>query len=273
MNLEDHIGDIIRKGRMIADISAAAAAKAAGISESTLATLEETGKPLEGMRWEKLGSLLGMDAAKLEAIASGWHPKIPDLARWRHLRQISTDQGGNTVHCYVIWDDATKQAAIFDTGWDAGPIIELIKSHGLEPRHLFITHTHHDHIAGMKDLHSRFPNLLVHTDAHGATAEQRNRRDDCVELGALRVTNRATPGHAEDGVTYLVDGWPGGSPPVAVVGDTIFAGSMGRGFQSWDLARGKVTQEILSLNPETLLCPGHGPLTTVAEEHAHNPFF
>ncbi len=48
---------------------------------------------------------------------------------------------------------------------------------------------------------------------------------------------------------------------------------MGRGKQSWDLARQKVREQIFSLPSETLLCPGHGPLTTVAEEKANNPFF
>jgi len=48
---------------------------------------------------------------------------------------------------------------------------------------------------------------------------------------------------------------------------------MGRGFSSWDQARQKVREQILTLPPGTLLCPGHGPLTTVAEEKAHNPFF
>ena len=60
---------------------------------------------------------------------------------------------------------------------------------------------------------------------------------------------------------------------VAVVGDAIFAGSIGRGNQSWDIAKQKVREQILSLPPATLICPGHGPLTTVAEEKEHNPFF
>jgi len=60
---------------------------------------------------------------------------------------------------------------------------------------------------------------------------------------------------------------------VAIVGDAIFAGSIGRGHQSWELARHAVREQIFSLPPDTLLCPGHGPLTTVAEEKAHNPFF
>jgi glyoxylase-like metal-dependent hydrolase (beta-lactamase superfamily II) len=74
-------------------------------------------------------------------------------------------------------------------------------------------------------------------------------------------------------VTYLVGNWPGDTPPVAVVGDAIFAGSIGRGNQSWELARQKVREEILSLPAETLICPGHGPLTTVGEEKEYNPFF
>ena len=60
---------------------------------------------------------------------------------------------------------------------------------------------------------------------------------------------------------------------MAVVGDAIFAGSMGRGNPDYSLARQKVREQILTLPPATLICPGHGPLTTVAQEQAHNPFF
>ena len=56
-------------------------------------------------------------------------------------------------------------------------------------------------------------------------------------------------------------------------GDAVFAGSMASGFLSADLLHRKIREEILSLSPDTLLCPGHGPVTTVAEERAHNPFF
>ena len=89
----------------------------------------------------------------------------------------------------------------------------------------------------------------------------------------MGVTARLTPGHAIDGVTYVVDGWRGGVPAVAVVGDAIFSGSMGKDFSTPELAQSKVSEEILSLPEETLICPGHGPLTTVSEELAHNPFF
>ncbi len=92
-------------------------------------------------------------------------------------------------------------------------------------------------------------------------------------LGRLRIAHRETPGHAEDGVTYVIEHWPKDAPPVAIVGDAIFAGSMGNGNGAWDLAKQKVRDEILSLPSKTLICPGHGPFTTVAEEKEHNPFF
>ncbi len=71
----------------------------------------------------------------------------------------------------------------------------------------------------------------------------------------------------------IVGNWQEDAPLIAFVGDAIFAGSMGNGNGAWDLARQKVREQILSLPAETLICPGHGPLTTVAEEKEHNPFF
>jgi glyoxylase-like metal-dependent hydrolase (beta-lactamase superfamily II) len=60
---------------------------------------------------------------------------------------------------------------------------------------------------------------------------------------------------------------------VAIVGDAVFAGSMGKGNHSWQQARDGVVSQILTLPEDTLICPGHGPLTTVGEEKANNPFF
>jgi glyoxylase-like metal-dependent hydrolase (beta-lactamase superfamily II) len=58
-----------------------------------------------------------------------------------------------------------------------------------------------------------------------------------------------------------------------VVGDAIFAGSMGGARELADLAKRKIRDQIFSLPEESLICPGHGPVTTVGEEKEHNPFF
>ena len=273
MTLEDHLGDIIRKGRTAAGASAAEAAKAAGISEAELAALEESGKAASVVNFGELGRAIGLDGAKLARIAEGWLPKETDLGQWRELRVVTTDSGGIAVNCYVVWDEVSRDAAVFDTGWEAGPIFRLIDESGLELRHIFLTHMHQDHVAALEELRKRFPKAHLHTNAKSAPPQHRNRANDFIQLGSLRITNRDTPGHAEEGVTYIIGNWPEDAPHVAIVGDTIFAGSIGRGNQSWELARQKIREQILTLPAETLLCPGHGPLTTVAQEKAHNPFF
>jgi glyoxylase-like metal-dependent hydrolase (beta-lactamase superfamily II) len=273
MNLEDHLGDIIRKARTMTNVSAEDAATAAGLSSSDLAQLEDSGKSAKKINFAALSTSIGLHPTKLEGIARGWLPSTKDLSRWRELRQISTTEGGNQVHCYLVWDEATREAAVFDTGWDATPVLKLVAEQQLQLKHLFITHTHHDHVAGMKQIRDAFPKIHLHTDAKSAPPQHKNRRNDCIQLGSLRITNRETPGHADDGVTYLIGNWPDDAPHVAIVGDTIFAGSMGGAAQAGELAKKKIREEILSLPPDTLICPGHGPLTTVAEENANNPFF
>jgi hydroxyacylglutathione hydrolase len=273
MNLEDHVGDIVRKARMMSEVSPVVAAKAAGLSETDLAVLEETGKTERPPDYASLGTTLGLHGARLAQIARGWLPSAKDLSTWQQLRWFATSAQGITVNCYLAWDEVTREAALFDTGWDAQPILQTLAEEQLNLRHLFITHTHEDHIAALAAVREKFPKVRLHSSSKNAPVDQRNRANDFIHLGSLRLTNRNTPGHAEEGTTYIIGGWPDDAPHVAIVGDAIFAGSMGGANPSWDLARQKVREQILSLPGETLICPGHGPLTTVAEEQSHNPFF
>ena len=77
----------------------------------------------------------------------------------------------------------------------------------------------------IEPIRARFPKLKLHSNIKSAPVDQRNRSNDFIMLGSLRITNRDTPGHAEDGVTYVVGNWPEDAPHVAIVGDAIFAGS------------------------------------------------
>src|SRR5580658_2283653 len=101
MQLEDHLGDILRKGRESNGTTTAAAAQAAGLSESAYGALEESGKTGGQINLPALAGALGLNAAKLERIAKGWLPATPDLSFWRELRQITTQAEGIEVHCYL----------------------------------------------------------------------------------------------------------------------------------------------------------------------------
>jgi glyoxylase-like metal-dependent hydrolase (beta-lactamase superfamily II) len=273
MNLEDHVGDVIRKARAMSNVSAELAASAAGLSAAELAALEQAGEITRRPNFPAVATLVGLNAAKLEGLANGWRPAEKDLSIWQGLRLFTTTAQNITVNCYLIWDEVSREAALFDTGWDALPILKTIEENQLVLRHVFMTHTHDDHIAALGAVREKIPKVRLHSSSKSTPVDQRNRANDFIHLGSLRITNRPTPGHAEEGTSYVIGNWPEDAPHVAIVGDAIFAGSIGTGNQSWDLARQKVREQIFSLPPETLICPGHGPMTTVAEEKAHNPFF
>ncbi len=273
MNLEDNLGDIISKSRASANVSVQDAAAAAGLSVDEFSAFAETGKITRRPNFQAVAVKLGLHAAKLEGIANGWLPAKRDLGIWRELRMITTAGTGFNVNCYLIWDEVTREAALFDTGFEAQPIFDLIDGNTLQLKHVFITHTHADHVAALDPIRSRFPKVKLHSNARSAPVDQRNRANDFIHLGSLRITNRDTPGHAEDGVTYVIGNWPDDAPSVSVVGDAIFAGSMGGAQQLADLAKQKIRDQIFSLPADTLICPGHGPVTTVGEEKEHNPFF
>src|SRR3982750_4268408 len=101
MNLEDHVGDIIRKARAMAGVSAADAARAAGLSETDFSVLEQAGQGGGKNKFAELAAAIGLNGAKLEGIAKGWLPSQKDLSVWREVRQITTTQNANEVHCYL----------------------------------------------------------------------------------------------------------------------------------------------------------------------------
>jgi len=273
MNLEDHLGDIIRKARLMTNVSTAAAAKAAGLTESELAAGEDSGSFSRQPDFEVLAGVIGLNPAKLESIAKGWLPVEKDLTRWQRFQAFTTAGDGVTVNCYLAWDETTREAALFDTGFDVATILDTVAKERLLLRDIFITHSHHDHIAALVDVRATLPQARAHGHSKKAPAEQRLKSGETFQVGRLEICYRETPGHAADGVTYIISNWPNNAPKVAVIGDTIFSGSMGRGNDSWQVARQKVREHVLSLPSDTLLCPGHGPLTTAAEEQANNPFF
>lgn len=273
MNLEDHLGDIIRKARGMSNVSTGVAARACGVSEAELAALQDSGKLPAHLKLPPLAAAIGLNPAKLTGIAEGWLPAIPDLNRWPGFRMFTSAGDDLTVNCYLIWDEVTRAAALFDTGFDVAPIVNTVTVERLQLQHIFITHSHHDHVAALAEVRATFPQARLHSGSPQTPVEHRNKPNEIIQLGGLRITHRETPGHAADGVTYLIGNWQDDAPHVAIVGDAIFAGSMGRGNDSWELARQKVREQILALPPATLICPGHGPLTTVGEEREHNPFF
>ena len=156
-------------------------------------------------------------------------------------------------------------------GTDAQPILSFIEEVNLKVDAIFLTHTHGDHIAYLDDLKSKLECSKVYV-------HQCELLDDCkpiVEgfrhsMGSLSLAAKHTHGHSIGGTTYIIDGL---EKPIAIVGDAMFAGSMGGGMISYTDALQTNRDKVMTLPHDTIICPGHGPMTTIIEEKRNNPFF
>jgi hydroxyacylglutathione hydrolase len=203
------------------------------------------------------------------------------------LDVVTFETGPLQENAYLVIDRESRAAAIVDPGDDGDQLIAAIEELGAQLGAIWLTHAHFDHVGAVKALRTRFqvPAWLHEADipmfeagpyqaaSYGLPFDgDENPSERFVEgqglrVGGLSFTVMHTPGHSPGHVTLYGHG-------VALVGDCLFAGSIGR----TDLPFGNSAElgrsllRIVALPPETRVLPGHGPATTVAEERRSNPF-
>ena len=198
------------------------------------------------------------------------------------------------ANCVLIGDREAGVLAIIDPGEEAARIIERVEASGLEPTMVLHTHGHLDHAGGTADLVRRLPDgipvglhrdelqlyqgLVMQGRMFGLEVEEPPMPDLWLEhgqelsLGGLRLEVRHTPGHSPGGVCFVVHGAP---DPLAVVGDVLFAGSIGRTDLmggSFPVLEQSIRSQLYTLPDDTRVICGHGPDTTIGREKAGNPF-
>ena len=195
------------------------------------------------------------------------------------------------TNCYVLRAEGQKNCWIVDAGFEPEPMIDYVKQNRLEPQQVILTHAHVDHIGGLSTLRAHWPGLaiLVHD------AEKDFLREPELNLSAALGQALAAPDPTStleagqklslDGLDFEIRHTPGHSPggislyqcneKVVLVGDTLFAGSVGR--HDFPTSNGhalleSIRTQLLSLPDDTKVMAGHGPDTTIGEERKHNPF-
>jgi hydroxyacylglutathione hydrolase len=264
--LEDRFEDIVGKAQRGLRVDDAALASQAGLFGDELKALKASRGSRE--RVAAVAAALRLaPGALLDSYDQSWRPADITL---EGLSQFNSELLDMTVNAYVVFDPESRQAAVFDTGADATELLDFVRAQRLQVKRVFVTHTHEDHVAALDE-------IVKDTGAPvGSPADERLPRAEPVREGAQftigRLTVRAllTNGHSAGGTTYVIEGL---ATPVAVVGDSLFAGSMGGAPNQYEQALRNNEEKILALPAATVLCPGHGPLTTVGEEKLHNPFF
>ncbi|MFO7572180.1 MAG: MBL fold metallo-hydrolase [Gaiellaceae bacterium] len=151
-------------------------------------------------------------------------------------------------NAYVLGDRPGGVAVFVDSGAPLEPLLAVVEHERLTPTHLLVTHDHADHVAGNDELVHRF-GLEVTSGA--------------VVTGDLRVEVLATPGHSDDGVSFVVG-------DLCFTGDTLFRDAVGGGPAGE--VRGSVMDVLMGLPQETRVLPGHTEETTIGREWEENPF-
>lgn len=265
--LEDDFNDVIGKAQKGQEITTEMLAEKANLHPSRIRAIRR-GK-FDASDVETIGKSLGLNVPALMDLGRNmWKPA--QLEPVEGFTMISTPFYDWTVNAFLAWNPQTKKAIAFDTGTDAGPMIDFLKGNGLWLDALILTHTHWDHVKGVGALQEEM-GVRVFVDEREPDCPEGAERlsgDFSMSLDGLSIRSIETTGHSQGGRTYVVEGL---QKPVAVVGDALFAGSMGGPAVSYqESLRG--LSRILGLPVETQLGPGHGPMSTVAQERVHNCF-
>lgn len=264
--LEDNFNDIVGKAQRGLGLTGPQLATKAGVTETQLnAVLAGT---CDEAAIRKLSGPLGLRAdALIEIARKTWQPLVAEIDG---LRQFNTAYADMTVNAYLVWDPATKKAVVFDTGAHTGKLRKFAQAEGLSIELILITHTHGDHIEDLERLKQETGAPAYVCRLEPLDLAESFDAGKSFAVGNLKIETRQTSGHSKGGITYVIGGL---SRPVAVVGDALFAGSMGGGMVSYADALRNNREQIMALPGDTILCCGHGPLTTVSDEKQHNPFF
>lgn len=276
MPLEDDFCDIVKKARMGQGLAVADLARTSGLPPGDITVLERAGRAPTKAEVQALAETLKLRAEPLMQIVEGWVPApVPETMNC--LETVHGSIGGYAVKGYVLCD--SNEALFIDTAYNAETMLEVLDRKKLTLVGVCLTHGHADHAGGLDVIlqHWRVPVYLGKDDQSlldwRPPRELLAKTDDglVIPVGGLMVRCLTTPGHTPGGICYRVEQ---GALELCFVGDTLFAGSIGRAnpFSLYPMHLDSVRRRVVTLPKKSILFPGHGPATTVAEELEHNPF-
>jgi glyoxylase-like metal-dependent hydrolase (beta-lactamase superfamily II) len=267
--IEDNFTDILGKAQRGLGISDKDLCKRAEVTAEDYKAVK-SGEVIDAVI-RRVARHLRLGPNSLEDLAhKRWYPDAPIFPHG--FAVFNTPFGDMTVNSYLVWDARTRTAAAFDTGSDCSGMLGILRAEKLRLQMIFLTHTHEDHIADLPKLAKEtgaevWASDREPSDYPGARVFKENAH---FHIGGLAIKTLSTWGHSPGQTTFYITGL---SYPLAVVGDSLFAGSMGGSAEHYAAQHKNDMEKIMRLPKNTVLACGHGPLTSVAQEKRHNPFF
>lgn len=270
VELEDELGDVLEKGLKLRSLSEEKLASQSEVSLRKIKDAFDYRYDLTPEELLRLARVLTLNEVGLSALAEGKYP-LPSLPVFPFVfRPYALSLGSGTVNAYFLHEKDKKEGLLFDTGHHPTEITHGLQKDGLTPKAVFLTHTDTDHVGGLEVLLKTFPDLEVRGPRGNHTAKAVREGDEIRSFSPWSIRVFDTCGHAERHFSYLVKG--PGTQSVLIAGDLIFAGSLGGAFHCRHKLWENFDRILKTLPPQTTLAPGHGPLTSVANERKFNPF-
>ena len=280
MPLEDELCDIIKKARLGLGQSVEQVTQQTSMSCTDWERLEKGTRVPSVIDVESCAKALSLKTPALTAIAlDHWEPAPPPVWVETAVITIYGNIGGYVVKGYMLFDSGTKEAVLIDTAYHAEAMLKTCTTHGVKLVGVCLTHGHSDHADGLDQILKAWSVPVYLGKGDVPLLPWKPPEKQCVMLhdgqkisvGNLTITCLATPGHTPGGFCFRIQL---NDHAMCFVGDTLFAGSIGRSNPSslYPDHLQSVRERVLQLPNETVLLPGHGPATTVREEVVHNPF-
>lgn len=272
--LIDPCEDVLQKAQLGWVVSTRDLAEVVGIPFRELRELRSGIDPdAQGGVFDRLSGALRLDPGALrESCKASW---LPEARRVAGVEQFVTPFADFHVNHFLITCSQTGESCLFDTGTSADALMGLLARQDLRLVRVYLTHGHRDHLAQLGWLRGHLPEVEVvaHPRCPGPVDRRVSpgMRD---VLGGLELEIREGTAHKDDMLVFAVSGL---EVPVVVAGDALFAGSIGAiktgRREDFEASLESVRRNVLCGREETVILPGHGPITTVGEERVHNPFF
>ncbi|MDB6168996.1 MAG: beta-lactamase domain protein [Verrucomicrobia bacterium] len=272
--LEDELGDVLEKAMRRQGLSEEALAHRTGVPSSRILDAIDYRSDLSSDELRRLADALELNEVGLCALGCGHYPSPEMISLPFCVHALRTPHGIGFANAYLVTDGPSSQGILFDCGPDFEALTLGWPRSVKKVDAVFVTHVEPEHSGGLCEVVARFGVSRAYCPT-GADAPcgQEMGEGQRMKLGGFEVRAFGTPGHASAHNCYLVT-----APAIKergsllISGDLVFAGSVGGAYFCHRQLATHLRRVLEGVPPETVIAPGHGPLTTARNELRYNPF-